>query len=181
MRFVGLRKGICERNSLMSRTFRPKAAARAAHAASPFSSEPYSFSVEPQVAQSVTMIVHVAPFENGDIVPGLVFHKIHAPIAARRHAAAFDFLRRDHRAPVAGEDAQRGGALVREEKALRAAEEKSDAIARFAVRLGDFREDAPQRALRNPREHRLEIAETRRQQAVQSQHIHEPANPEFFV
>ncbi len=39
----------------MSRTFRLNACARGAHSASPASSAPYSFRVEPQVAQSVTM------------------------------------------------------------------------------------------------------------------------------
>ena len=129
----------------------------------------------------MTIIVDVAAFENGDVVPGLFFDKIHAAVAARRHAAAFDFLRRNHRASVAGKNAQRGGALIGEEKALRAAEEKTDPIALFPVSLRDFRKNAAQRALRHPREHRFEVADACRQKPVQSQHIDETPNPELFI
>jgi hypothetical protein len=71
---------------------------------------------------------HIVALKNLNIMPGLLFHEIHAAIAARRHAAAFDFLRRNYRAAIKPERAMR--LRFSKEKALGTAEEETDAMAR---------------------------------------------------
>ena len=123
--------GISARNSLMSRTFAPEGLRARRPLGVP--GEQRAVFLQHRAAGGAVGDDHVdvVPFENGDVVPGLPLHEVHPPVAASRHPAALDVLRGDHRASVARQNAQRGGALVGEEQALGAAEEEAHAVARL--------------------------------------------------